>query len=249
MPRRRRCWSNHATYHITHRCHERRFFFKFAKYRRMYRCYLFEATRRFNISILGYVVTSNHVHVLITTGDRGRPEVSEAMQYVHGEMGQHYNLHRGREGSFWSNRFHATRIESGAHLQRCLFYIDMNMVRAGVVDHPAQWRDGSAFELASDRQRYRVVDREKLTGRLGLRDWHAFRQWYDEALVEILARRAFMRRQAFWSDSLAVGTPEWVKSEAEHNGMKRYRVEESGLDWPENFKTVFVRAKNFSNCI
>ena len=82
----------------------------------MYRKYLFEATQRFNSSVLGYVITSNHVHVLIATGDRGHPQVSEAMQHVHGEMGQHYNMEKDREGSFWSNRFHATWVETGVHL-------------------------------------------------------------------------------------------------------------------------------------
>ncbi|MDT8390858.1 MAG: transposase [Lentisphaeria bacterium] len=246
MPRRRRCWVNHATYHITHRCHERRFLLKFAKYRDMYRRYLFEATRRFNISVLAYVVTSNHVHLLIATGDRGRPRVSEALQYIHGEMGQHYNLRRHREGAFWSNRFHATRIESGVHLQRCLFYIDMNMVRAGVVRHPAEWPHGSAFELASDRLRYRVIDRAKLIGRLGFDDWDEFRQWYDGALGTILDRRIFMRRESFWSTSVAVGGGEWIESVARQRGMKRYSALETGVDWPENVKSIFVRAKNSS---
>ena len=168
----------------------------------MYRQYLFGATQRFNVSVPAYVGTSNHVHVLVATGDRGRPQVSEAMQYVHGEIGQHYNLHRKREDSFWSNRFHATWIDSGVHLQRCLFYIDMNMVRAGVVDRPDQWRHSSAFELASGRQRYRIVDRGKLAERLGLPAWTTYKQWHDGGLAAILAQRAFMRREAFWSDSL-----------------------------------------------
>jgi putative transposase len=246
MPRRRRYWGNHACYHITHRCHERRYLFKFAKYRDMYRQYLFEATQRFNVSVLAYVVTSNHVHVLIATGDRGRPLVSEALQYVHGEMGQHYNIARKREGSFWSNRFHATWGETGAHLRRCLFYIDMNMVRAGVVEHPAAWRHGSAHELASPRHRYRVVDRSRLLERLGFPDWQAYMQWYEAGLAQILEHRLFMEAQPFWSESLAVGSADWVGTAAVRSGMKQYSVVETDLRWPENVKTVFLRRKNAS---
>jgi len=33
----------------------------------------------------------------------------------------------------------ATAIESGDHLLRCIVYIDLNMVRAGVVNHPSDW--------------------------------------------------------------------------------------------------------------
>ena len=165
------------------------------------------------------------------------------MQYVHGEMGQHYNLHRQREGSFWANRFHATWIETGVHLQRCLLYIDMNMVRAGVVERPEQWPHSSAHELASGRQRYCVVDRHRLVERLGFPDWDTFRGWYDGGLREIMVRRAFMHRQAYWTGSLAVGGSEWVESAAVRGGMKRYTVAETGLDWPQGLETVFVRAK------
>jgi putative transposase len=210
----------------------------------MYRQYLFEATRRYNVSVLAYVVTSNHTHALLATGERGQPEVSEALQYVHGEIGQHYNLCRRREGSFWSNRFHATWIQSGVHLRRCLFYIDMNMVRTGVVEHPAQWRHSSAYDLASSRQRYRVVDRERLLERLEIPNWDAYRCCYDESLEEILRAKLFRECQPFWSSSLAVGDADWVGRIADRTGMKHYDVVGTSLSWLENVKSFFLRARN-----
>ena len=68
--------------------------------------------------------------MLIATGGRGRPEVSEAMQYVHGEVTGRYNLAKDREGPFWANRFHATRVQGGVHLRRCLLY--SGMIQAAV---------------------------------------------------------------------------------------------------------------------
>ena len=60
MPRYKRDWRNFACYHITHRCHERKFLLKFAKYRDLYIKYLFEIQKRFNdLKILNFVVTSN----------------------------------------------------------------------------------------------------------------------------------------------------------------------------------------------
>ncbi|MBT7304059.1 MAG: hypothetical protein HN849_31285 [Victivallales bacterium] len=99
MPRRRRCWERQACYHITHRCHNREFRFRFEKCRRLYRQYLFEATKRFNVRVLSWMVTSNHTHLLVTGGDRGTPQISEALQFVHGEIAQHYNLARRCDGS------------------------------------------------------------------------------------------------------------------------------------------------------
>ena len=181
--------------------------------------------------------------MLIATGDRGRPEVSEALQYVHGEVGQHYNMAKRREGSFWSNRFHAAWVQSGVHLRRCLFYIDMNMVRAGVVDHPLKWRHSSTYELASSRQRYRVVDRSRLLERLEFPDWATYQQWYESSLAEILARGLFRTRQSFWSLSAAVGDAEWLGRTAGMCGMKRYDLVGSGVTWPGTAKSFFVRRK------
>jgi len=213
----------------------------------MYRKYLFQASRRFNVSVLSYVVASNHTHVLIATGDRGRPEVSEALQYVHGELAQHYNLAKRREGAFWANRFHATWVQGGVHLRRCLFYIDMNMVRVGVVDRPAKWRHSSAHELAGSRQRYRIVDRERLLERLELPDWDAYTDWYEQSLADILARKLFRETQAFWSQSVAVGDSEWLSQAAGKSGMKRYDVLTTGMTWPGGAKSVFPRAQNAAN--
>lgn len=46
-----------SKYGVTGRCHNREFRFRFEKYRRMYRQYLFEATKRFNVRVLSWMVT------------------------------------------------------------------------------------------------------------------------------------------------------------------------------------------------
>lgn len=139
MPRKRRGWEAGACYHITHRCLNREFLFKYSKYRVFYIRNLYKAVKKYRIDILDYIVTSNHIHLLVAAKDGN--EISKGLRYLHGIMGQWYNIQKGNSGSFWSDRFHSTRIQSGAHLARCLIYIDLNMVRSGVVKHPSEWRD------------------------------------------------------------------------------------------------------------
>ena len=43
-------------------------------------------------------------------------------------------------------------------LHRCLVYIDLNMVRAGLVDHPAKWEDSGYHEIQQPPKRYAVID-------------------------------------------------------------------------------------------
>ena len=88
------------------------------------------------MSVLDYIVTGNHVHILFHAFDARA--VSGAMRYIQGNSARDYNLRKEREGSFWRGRYHPTMIQDGTHLSRCIFYIDMNMVRAGKCDHPSK---------------------------------------------------------------------------------------------------------------
>jgi putative transposase len=49
-------------------------------------------------------------------------------------------------------------------------YVDLNMVRAGVVTHPRQWAAGGYHEIQGKRQRYLIVDRVALAAALEV-DW------------------------------------------------------------------------------
>jgi putative transposase len=48
------------------------------------------------------------------------------MQLIAGRTGQEYNQRKTRQGAFWEDRYHATAIETDAHLQHCIVYIDLN---------------------------------------------------------------------------------------------------------------------------
>jgi hypothetical protein len=91
------------------------------------------------------------------------------------------------EGAFWEDRYHATAVEHSAHLFRCLVYIDLNMVRAGVVTHPSEWPFSGHGEIQEPRQRYALIYYEKLQHLLGiesydqLKDTH--RRWVEESLT------------------------------------------------------------------
>jgi putative transposase len=234
-----------ACYHITHRCHQREFLFRFKKHRDLYCHYLFQAVKRYPIQVMDFIVTSNHIHLLLTA-ENGE-DISLAMKFLHGDMAQHYNAWKHREGSFWTNRFHVTRIQNGNHLQRCLFYIDMNMVRAGVVSHPAEWMHCGCHEMQSPKQRYRTLDLEALLACLEFSDHASFLAWYKNTLGEVLGTNKSLQRQSFWSDSAAVGDPDWLEIAAKDAGLKRYEVVSCAAvdsEETEGLKSCFLRRKN-----
>lgn len=75
--------------HITDRCHRKQFLLKFARDRRAWLHWLFEARRRYELCVLNYQVTCNHVHLLVF--DHGRGEVARSMQLAAGRCGRAHN--------------------------------------------------------------------------------------------------------------------------------------------------------------
>src|SRR5678815_218240 len=125
MARANRLRTDGGIFHVTHRCHNRAFLLKFARDRDAYRARLRQHLPQFDVSLLDYCVTSNHVHLLVDTPER--IELSGLMQAVEGEFARAYNRRKERSNAFWGDNFHATRVEGGSYLWRCLCYIELNM--------------------------------------------------------------------------------------------------------------------------
>ena len=131
MPRANRYYLAGHVWHITHRCHKQQFLLRFARDRRAWVYWLYQARRRYGLCVLNYVVTSNHIHLLVR--DQGGGEIAPSMQLIAGRVAQQFNRRKSRKGAYWEDRYHATAVQADGHLARCMVYIDLNMVRAGAV--------------------------------------------------------------------------------------------------------------------
>ncbi|MBC8427093.1 MAG: transposase [Deltaproteobacteria bacterium] len=99
-------------WHITHRCHKKEFLLKFRRDRHRCLQWLFEAKKRYGLSVLNYTVTSNHIHMIVK-GNEDREVIPISIQLVAGRTGQEYNLRKRRKGAYWEDRYHATAVETG----------------------------------------------------------------------------------------------------------------------------------------
>jgi putative transposase len=81
--------------------------------------WVFEAKKRFGLCVLDYMVTSNHIHLLIK--DTGSNVIAQSMQLIAGRTAQEYNQRKGKRGAFWEDRYHATTIEIDEHMHRCVW--------------------------------------------------------------------------------------------------------------------------------
>lgn len=239
-------------WHVTHRCHKREFLLRFARDQRRWMQWLFEAKKRFGASILNYVVTSNHVHLVIRD-DKGEGVIPQTIQLIAGRTGQEYNQRKDRKGAFWEDRYHATAVEADSHLIQCLVYVDLNMVRAGVVSHPLEWPFCGYNEIQNPRKRYSIVDHEGLTELLDIKNMDELKKTYRGWVEEALEKQS-RQRQPRWTESIAVGSEAFVRDTKEKLGIRAtgrevigadgsYVLQESEAGYEANFSTKNVRLR------
>ena len=131
------------------------------------------------------------------------------MQLVAGRTAQEYNQRKKRKGAFWEDRYHATAVDKEDYLARCMCYIDLNMVRAGVVSYPEDWCWSGYHEIQNPPQRYAVIDKKALLELFSVNDFEQYQQiqkgWIDNAL-----KAKDNQRIPAWTQSLAVGSRDYV---------------------------------------
>jgi REP element-mobilizing transposase RayT len=215
MPRANRYFLSGFVWHITHRCHKKEFLLKFDKDRRCWLHWLFEAKKRYGLCVLNYIVTSNHIHLLVL--DTGHDVVSQSMPLIAGRTAQEFNQRKQRKGAFWEDRYHATAIQTDEALSRCLAYIDLNMVRAGVVKHPGEWQESGYYEIQNPPRRYGIVNVPALMELLGLDELkklqEARAQWVESQFNNA------SQGDSSWTESIAAGDQGFVEAVKEQLGM------------------------------
>ena len=101
----------------------------------LYAHWLHAYATRFNVSIHAWVFMTNHVHLLITPSTAHG--VSMMMQSVGRRYVRYFNTSYKRSGTLWEGRFRSSVVESTRYLLSCYRYIELNPVRARLVNDPS----------------------------------------------------------------------------------------------------------------
>jgi putative transposase len=141
MPRTARLVVPGIVHHVTQRGNNREVVFYSDSDRVRYLELLADACLDIGVDIHGYCLMPNHVHLLVTPLHEAA--LSTALQHAHQAYSVFINNSRGRCGHLWQNRFYSTPM-SRRHCWLALRYVELNPVRAKLVDQPAAWRWSSA---------------------------------------------------------------------------------------------------------
>jgi putative transposase len=138
MPRRPRIIIPGIPLHIIQRGNNRQACFFADEDYGFYLDWLQEYSRGTGCAIHAYVLMTNHVHLLLT------PKHKESAGNLMKRLGQRYvqyiNRSYKRSGTLWEGRFRSSVIQQDTYLLTCQRYIELNPVRAGMVNHPGEYK-------------------------------------------------------------------------------------------------------------
>ncbi len=122
---------------------------------------------------------SNHVPLIAVPG---RPDsLAVLFRRVHGRYAQYLNARRHRSGHLWQNRFFSCPLEQ-THLWTALRYVELNPVRAGLVQKAGEYRWSSAAVHLGAKDRSRILDLEFWDGQGGAERWRSLLATPEEQL-------------------------------------------------------------------
>jgi putative transposase len=129
--------------------------------------WLKEYSKKYQVEIHAWIMMTNHVHLLCTPRQEGA--ISLMMQSLGRRYVRHFNFEYKRSGTLWEGRYKSCLIQENNYLLEVYRYIELNPVRADMVDDPGKYRWssfpinalGKSSELCTPHPGYLGLGREK----------------------------------------------------------------------------------------
>ncbi|TNE87186.1 MAG: transposase [Gammaproteobacteria bacterium] len=103
-----------------------------------YAHWLHESAQKSRVSIHAWVFKTNHVHLLVT------PQTTDGVSRMMQMLGRHYVRYfiytYQRTGTLWEGRFKSCVVDAETYLLICQRYIELNPIRAGMVESPCDYQ-------------------------------------------------------------------------------------------------------------
>jgi putative transposase len=156
MPRTARIAPKENVYHVLTRGNNRQNIFKdesdFEKYLEL----LYRYKNKYYFKLYHYVLMTNHVHLVMEITDKGG-SLPEIMKVINLAYAQHYKRKYRHIGHFWQDRYKSIIISKDNYLLACGSYVELNPVRAKIVDDSKEYK-WSSYNAYAYGKRDLLVD-------------------------------------------------------------------------------------------
>jgi putative transposase len=128
-------------HHVTQRGNARQVIFASDADRMTYLALLRQYSELHGLSLLGYCLMSNHLHLIAVP--YSMDALAQALKHAHGRYASYWNARQAATGHVWQGRYYSCPLDE-SHLWRALRYVELNPVRAAMVERAEMWRWSSA---------------------------------------------------------------------------------------------------------
>ena len=137
MPRAKRIVPDNAALHVISRGNNRSTVFHSDNDKLRYYMLLRELKDENKIDIFHYCLMNTHIHIILNLNPDSA--LSRFMKQLNLMYFHYYRKKYGYSGHFWQDRFKSNIIEMDSYLLQCGKYIELNPVRASMVNHPGEY--------------------------------------------------------------------------------------------------------------
>jgi putative transposase len=137
MARKQRVSSVGVPEHIIQRGNNRQAIFACEEDMQAYVGWLKTYSKKYKVSVHAWVLMTNHVHLLCTPSSVNG--ISQMMQSLGRMYVTYFNRSYKRTGTLWEGRFKSCLVQEETYLMQVYRYIELNPVRASMVDDPAAY--------------------------------------------------------------------------------------------------------------
>ncbi|MFH1397440.1 MAG: transposase [Candidatus Omnitrophota bacterium] len=164
MARRPRLFVSGIPYHVVQRGNNKIPIFLSDQDYRFFLDVLQEAKSKHPCFIYSYCLMPNHFHLLIEPKEENN--VSLLIKLLGAKYVRYINKNYERSGTLWEGRFKCSLIDKELYFLTVLRYIEMNPVRAGIVNSPELYR-WSSYRVRAIGERSFIVDMDPWYDNLG----------------------------------------------------------------------------------
>ncbi len=186
MPRTARIAPNQQVYHILTRGNDRQDVFKEEKDFGKYRDILLWYKEKYHFKLYHYILMRNHIHLVLEPVD-GIGTLAAIMKGINLSYAQYYKNSYRHIGHFWQDRYKSIMISKDDYLLACGSYVELNPVRAKIVEDPKDYRWSSYNAYAYGKNDI-LVDKHPIYEGLS-RDDHERKRKYREFVKGMLRER------------------------------------------------------------
>ena len=182
MPRHPRFCPAGYPVHVVQRGNNRQVCFAKEQDLAAYANWLGEYAEKFEVHVHGWVLMTNHVHLLMTPqSDSG---VTRLLQTLGRQYVRYFNYAYQRSGTLFEGRYKSSVVQHEEYFLNCLRYIELNPVRAGMVKDPGDYK-WSSYRAHAFGVRPRMWTGHEQYLRMGGNDKErhsCYRKWVEEVM-------------------------------------------------------------------